>query len=105
MKTILLITLMSILIVIFLVYFKYFRTLRPKEDGFEFVYVDNNGEVRELDKEEMDYLKEQFHPNDGERPYIKTSYKDLTPDGKISGFISRNRVPKNITIEKEKANA
>ncbi len=104
MKIILLIILMSILIVVFIIYFKYYRRLRPKENGFEFVYVEKNGNVRELKNEEKEYLKEEFHPNDCGRPYIKTSYKDLTPDGKISGFIYRIRVPKNITIEKEKAN-
>jgi hypothetical protein len=105
MKTILLIILVSISFIVFIIYFKYFRRLRPKENGFEFVYVENNGNVRELDNEEMKYLKEKFHPNDGGRPYIKTSYEELTPDGKISGFIYRIRVPKKITIEKEKANA
>jgi hypothetical protein len=105
MKTILLIILISILILVFIIYLKHFRQLRPKEEGFEFVYVENNGNVRELDNGEMEYLKEKFHPNDGGRPYIKTNYKQLTPDGKISGFIYRIKVPKNITIEKEKANA
>jgi len=82
MKLILLIFLMSILIVVFIIYFKYFRRLRPKENGFEFVYVENNGNFRELKNEEIEYLKEEFYSNDGGRPYIKTSYKDLTPEGK-----------------------
>jgi len=105
MKTILIIILIIIVISIFIIYIKYFRPLRPKESGFEYVYVEQNGTVRELDKEEIEYLNEKFDPNDGARPYIKTSYKDLTQDGKILGFIYRNRVPKNIVIKKEKANA
>ena len=105
MGTNLIIILIIIVIAIFIIYIKYFRLLRPKESGFEFVYVEQNGIVRELDKEEIEYLNEKFDPNDGARPYIKTSYKDLTPDGKILGFIYRNRIPKNIKIEKEKANA
>ena len=105
MKTILIIILIIIVIAIFIIYIKYFLPLRPKEKGFEYVYVEQNGTVRELDKEEIEYLNEKFDPKDGTRPYIKTSYKDLTPDGKILGFIYRNRVPKNIVIEKEKANA
>lgn len=55
--------------------------------------------VRELDEDEKKYLAEEFHPNDGARPYIKTSYKQLTPDNKIWGYIKRKRVPKHITIE------
>ncbi len=76
-----------------------------RQNEFEYVYVEQDGKVRELDKEEIEYLSETFHPNDGGRPYIKTKYEDLTPDGKIWGFISRNRIPKNVIIEKEKANA
>ena len=74
-----------------------------KQNGFEFVYIKENGQVRELDKEEIEYLSESFHPNDGGRPYIKKNYNDLTPDGKIWGFIKRNSVPKNIIIEKANA--
>jgi hypothetical protein len=105
MGTIFIIILIIIVIAIFIIYMKYFRALRPKENGFEFVYVEENGKVRELHNEEVEYLSETFHPNDGGRPYIKTNYEDLTSDGKILGFIYRNRVPKNIIIEKEKANA
>ena len=60
MKTILLIILISILILVFIIYLKHFRQLRPKEEGFEFVYVENNGSVRELDNGEMEYLKEKL---------------------------------------------
>ena len=105
MNTIIVILLILIIVIVFIIYLKYFRPLRPKEQGFQFVYVEKNGSVRELNDDEMQYLKEEFHPNDGGRPYIKTSYKDLTPDGKISGFIYRKRVPRNIKIKKEKANA
>jgi hypothetical protein len=46
------------------------------------------------------YLSEIFHPNDGAKPYIKYRYKQLTPDGKIIGFIARRRVPAKIPIIK-----
>lgn len=70
------------------------------QNRLEFVYVEENGAVRELDKEEIEYLSESFHPNDGGRPYIKKNYNDLTPDGKIWGFIKKSRVPQNIIIKK-----
>jgi hypothetical protein len=73
------------------------------QNEFEFVYVKENGKVRELYKDEIEYLSETFHPNDGGRPYIKKNYNDLTPDGKILGFIHRNRIPKSIIIEKANA--
>jgi hypothetical protein len=81
-------------------YFKYFFPIRPKEIGFEYVYVELDGSVRELNEDEVEYLTTDFIPSDGNRPYIKYRYKELTPDGKIYGFIKRNRVPKRIEIRK-----
>ena len=81
-------------------YLKYFVPLRRKEPGFEYVYVEDDGSVRELDTTEEVYLSEIFHPNDGAKPYIKYRYKQLTPDGKIIGFIARRRVPAKIPIIK-----
>ena len=80
-------------------YFRHFAPLRRKEPGFKYVYVENDGSVRELDKEEENYLTEVFHPNDRARPYIKFRYDELTSDGKISGFIERRRVPARIKIK------
>lgn len=97
--TILYFILAIIVIVGLFVYLKYFVPLRPKEDGFEYVYVNEDGTVSELDKEDIEYLKTKFSPADGARPYIKSRYNELTPDKKISGFIMRNRVPKRIEIK------
>lgn len=72
--------------------------IRKREPGFEYVHVELDGSVRELDDDEKKYLQEEFHPNDGARPYIKSSYNQKTPDGKISGFIKRRRVPQHILI-------
>lgn len=82
-----------------ILYLKNEFPLRPKEDGFEFVHVELDGSVRELDEDEKKYLQEEFHPNDGARPYIKTSYEQLTPDNKMWGFIKRKRVPRRIKIK------
>jgi hypothetical protein len=73
----------------------YFIPLRPRESGFEYVYVNEEGTVSELDDED---LKTEFSPDDGARPYIKGRYNQRTPDNKIAGFILRNRVPKRIDI-------
>jgi hypothetical protein len=98
---IILLILVLILIVLFIkFYFQNIRPLRPKEKGFEFVYIENDARIRELDNEEKEYLTKKFHPNDGGRPHIKSKYSQLTPDGKILGFIKRNRIPKNLNIEK-----
>lgn len=72
--------------------------LRLPSAGFKYVYVEFDGTVRELDSDEQQYLQEEFHPNDGNRPYIKSNYWERTPDRKIHGFLKRNRVPWWISI-------
>ena len=74
--------------------------LRPKEEGIKYVAVDYDGSVRELYPEEVEHLCQKYHDSDGARPYIKNSYGQKTPDGKISGYILRRRVPKDIPIIK-----
>gem|GEM_PF-1115261 len=83
-----------------IIYLKYFAPLRFKETGFEYVYINEDGTISELDEEDMEYLKTEFAPNDGARPYIKRNYNQLTPDRKISGFILRKNLPKKIEIKK-----
>jgi hypothetical protein len=80
-------------------YLLWFVPLRKKEPGFEYVCVDDDGSVRELDQEEVEYLSTKFAGADGARPYIKTSYGQLTPDKKIGGYIPRRRVPRHIQIK------
>jgi predicted metal-dependent hydrolase len=65
-----------------------------------FVWVNDDGSVRELTPDERDYLNTEFHPNDGARPYIKDRYRDRTPDGRLGGFLLRKRVPRGIPIAK-----
>jgi hypothetical protein len=81
------------------IYLRHFIPWRPEESGFEFVYVNEDGTVIELNDEDVEYLKTEFSPADGARPYIKSRYKQLTPDKKISGFILRKRVPKRMETQ------
>ncbi|MFH6996964.1 hypothetical protein ACHRVZ_03465 [Flavobacterium sp. FlaQc-57] len=69
-----------------------------KENICEYVYVNLDGTIRELTKDEVEYLSEKFHPNDGDRPYIKSSYKQLTPDNKIWGFLKRSKIPEGFDL-------
>src|SRR5205809_7828146 len=78
-------------------YFKY-PFLRKKEEGFKYVYVEFDGSIRELYKEEKDYLKQKFNGADSGRPYIKNTYDQKGPDGRLTGYIPRRRVPQNIDI-------
>ena len=65
----------------------------------EFVYVNQDGSVRELSRDEREYLSRYFLPGDSGRPYIKTSYKSQDGWGSISGFLPRKRLPRRILVE------
>ena len=75
-----------------------FGPRRGREAGFIFVYVNQDGSVRELSPEEQTYLSEKFSGGDGGRPYIKASYESRDGWGSKSGFIERRRVPSQIKI-------
>lgn len=65
---------------------------------FEYVYVNQDGTVRELSPDERAYLSEDFDGGDGGRPYIKLSYKELNGWKSLHGFLPRKLVPSKITI-------
>lgn len=67
-----------------------------KNNKFPYIYVEIDGSIRELDNEEKDYLNQEFHPNDGGRPYIKRNYYQQTPDNKINGFLKRSKIPNKL---------
>ena len=63
-----------------------------------FVWVEDDGRVVELDAANRNYLNTDFHPGDGGRPYIKSSYESRTPDGKIGGFLKRSKIPNGMSV-------
>jgi hypothetical protein len=69
------------------------RSRRRKEQGFHYVYINDDGSARELDNDEKEYLNAKFHGADGARPYIKFRYESLTPDGRIGGYLERRQLP------------
>lgn len=66
--------------------------------GFKFVYVNQDGSVRELSPAEQTYLLKEFSGADSGRPYIKSSYKSRDGWGSLSGFIERHKVPARAKI-------
>jgi hypothetical protein len=75
------------------------RPRRPKEPGFEYIFVNEDGTARELDDDEVKYLSATYYGGDGNRPYIKLNYEERTPDGKLHGYLRRRQVPKGIKIK------
>ena len=69
------------------------------DDGpFPYIFVEDDGSARELDATERAYLREEFHPADGGRPYVKNGYGDRTPDGRIGGFLRRDRLSARVVV-------
>jgi len=65
---------------------------------FKYVYINQDGSARECSNGEREYLSQNFHPADGARPYIKSSYRKRDGWGSQSGFLLRRKVPRRIKI-------
>jgi hypothetical protein len=71
----------------------------PDPSGpFPFVYIEEDGTARELAPDEREYLSTEFHPADGGRPYVKSRYRERTPDGRLAGFLPRVFLPARTTV-------
>ena len=44
------------------------------------------------------YLTTEFPPRDGGRPYVKTRYRERTPDGRLAGFLPRVFLPADVVV-------
>ena len=77
------------------------RLDRTAEDLYptQYVYVEDDGTARELEADEIEYLNTKFHGADGNRPYIKTSYEQLTPDNRIGGYLRRGKLPAGAHVK------
>ena len=67
---------------------------RPKEDGYQYVYVEDDGSAQEIAADEREYLEAEYHPADGARPYIKLRYELLNGWGNLAGYLPRRLLPK-----------
>lgn len=74
------------------------RRRRPAEDGFPYVFVEEDGGARELTADEREYLETEFHPADGGRPYIKAWYDARTPSGRVAGYLPRRQLPQHVRV-------
>ncbi|WP_284350401.1 hypothetical protein [Roseisolibacter agri] len=71
---------------------------RDAPDPTQFVWVEDDGSARELTPDEQEYLGTEFPPGDGARPYIKWRYGARTPDGRLSGFLERRKLPARVVV-------
>lgn len=79
------------------------NTKRSGRYADTFIAIEDNGSARELTSDEVDYLNAEFHPADGARPYIKSSYGTTSPDGRMGGFLRRGNLPLDVQVRTESA--
>ena len=67
-------------------------------EPYPYVFVENDGSVRELHSEEQKYLETPFSPFDGGRPYTKEDYESRDGWKSIKGFCPRAKIPDGMLI-------
>jgi hypothetical protein len=75
------------------------RAPRGRKTEPSYVYVNQDGSVREVSPGERVYLSTKFDTFDGGRPYIKARYDSRDGWGSLSGFMERHYVPSQMVIE------
>jgi hypothetical protein len=70
------------------------------QDPYLYVFVQDDGTVRELRPDERAYLETPFLPSDGARPAIKDSYTSKNGWGSQQGFCQRAKIPAGIEVLK-----
>jgi hypothetical protein len=71
---------------------------RWRDSTFEYVYVDDNGNARELNALEQEYVTTALFPNEDADQYIKPRYESLTRDGRLGGYLRRRQLPQQIPV-------
>ena len=66
--------------------------------AFDYVYVDDNGNVRELNAAEEEFVTTAIFPNNDADRYIKSRYESLTTDGRMGGYLRRRQLPQQIPV-------
>jgi len=67
-------------------------------EPYAYIYVNADGSARELHASEREFLETPFHPADGGRPYLKSSYAQKNGWGEITGFMRRSKLPHGTDI-------
>jgi hypothetical protein len=71
-------------------------TNRWRAGAFDFVYVNDDGSVRELHSKEEAQLNSLFFVGDSTNFYIKPQYESRNSSGELSGYIKRRQLPKAL---------
>lgn len=70
---------------------------RWRYSTFDYVYIDDNGNARELNAAEEEYVTTALFLDDAGF-FIKPSYESLGPNGRLRGYLKRRQLPPGVTI-------
>ena len=65
---------------------------------FDYVYIDDDGNARELNAAEDEYIVTALFPNDDADLFIKPRYESLTHDGRLRGYVRRRQLPPGVPV-------
>ena len=60
---------------------------------YPYIFVNDDGSVRELHASERQHLEQPFMGADGGRPYVKNSIDARDGWGSVKGFLQRSKIP------------
>lgn len=71
---------------------------RWRETTFDYVYIDNEGNARELNATEQESVMTALFPNEDADQFIKSRYESLTRDGRLCGYLRRRQLPHGVPV-------
>ena len=72
--------------------------LRWRETTFDYVYIDDDGNARELNATEQESVMTALFPNEDADQFIKSRYESLTRDGRLCGYLRRRQLPHGVPV-------
>lgn len=71
---------------------------RWREAAFDYVYIDDEGNARELTAAEQEYVTTALFPDGDADQYIKPRYESLNRDGRARGYLRRRQLPRRVPV-------
>jgi hypothetical protein len=71
-----------------------------RDSAFDYVYIDDNGNARELNTAEEEYVTTALFLDDDAEFFIKPRYESLNPKGGLRGYLRRRQLPRGLRLSR-----
>jgi hypothetical protein len=71
---------------------------RWRASTFDYIYIDDDGNARELNAAEDEYIATALFANGDADQFIKPSYESLNREGRLHGYLKRRQLPRRIPV-------